>query len=305
MGECERKRAIVTGATGAIGTALVRELAANGTEVLVFVRDSSARNGNIPEHPLVKRISCSLEDLSAVRPPDGRPYDVFYHLAWAGASGPGRGDMYLQNRNVRYALDAVLAAERFGCRLFIGAGSQAEYGPSDTPLRPDTPARPRTGYGIAKLCAGQMTRELARQRGLSHIWVRILSVYGPCDGPRTMVMSAIDRLQKGGIPEFTKAEQQWDYLYSGDAARALRLLGEKGKDGKVYVLGSGTARPLADYIREIRDVVSPGSPLGFGRLPYAPDQSMYLRADISALEADTGWRPSVPFAEGIREILKK
>lgn len=55
----------------------------------------------------------------------------------------------------------------------------------------------------------------------------------------------------------TKGEQLWDYLYSRDAARALRLLGKNGRDGKVYVLGSGNARPLAEYIKIIRDIVAP------------------------------------------------
>lgn len=306
------KRAIVTGATGAVGTALVRELAEAGVEVLVFVREESARNQNIPAHPLVRRISCAMEDLAEIQNTTGTDWDVFYHLAWAGASGPGRNDMYLQNRNVKYALDAVAAAKRFGCRLFVGAGSQAEYGRVEGTLKPDTPAFPEMGYGYAKLCAGQMTRDYACQLGLGHTWVRILSVYGPHDGEQSMVMSAIRKLRSGQTPEFTRAEQQWDYLYSGDAARALRLLGEvgrtaaekgNGRGGRIYVLGSGRARPLAEYIAEIRDIAAPGAELGIGRLPYAPNQVMYLCADISALEEDTGWRPEVSFKDGIREIL--
>ncbi len=297
------KRAIVTGATGAIGSALVRELAAAGTEVLVLVRENSARSGNIPRHPLVRRMNCSLEELASAVNRTGQEYDVFYHLAWAGTSGPARQDPYLQNENVRYALDAAAAAARFGCRLFIGAGSQAEYGRAEEKLAPGTPVRPETAYGCAKLCAGLMTRNMAHQLGLGHIWVRILSVYGPCDGEQSMVMSAIRSLRAGETPEFTAGEQQWDYLYSGDAARALRLLGEKGTEGKTYVLGSGRARPLAEYIREIGDVAAPGRELGIGKLPYPPGQIMYLCADVSELERDTGWKAETEFRDGIRTIL--
>ena len=359
------KRAIVTGATGAVGTALVQELAEAGTEVLVFVRKDSKRSQNIPDHPLVRRLSCALEDLASVRNDTGLDWDVFYHLAWDGTTGSDRNDMYLQNQNVKYALDAVAAAKRFGCRLFVGAGSQAEYGRVEGTLKPDTPAFPEMGYGYAKLCAGQMTRDYAHQLGLKHTWVRILSVYGPHDGAGSMVMSAIRKLRSGQTPVFTKAEQQWDYLYSGDAARALRLLGEAetvektagngitgngtarngtagngpagngtaedwgaeaaegtvvaetsagagsaatknahGCDGRVYVLGSGQARPLAEYICQIRDIAAPGQALGIGQLPYAPNQVMYLCADISALTRDTGWRPETSFEDGIRAILE-
>ena len=176
------KRAILTGATGAIGTALINELIKNNIEVLVFVREGSSRNSKIPVSPLVTVKYCSLEKLADIQNDTRKEYDVFYHFAWGATTGAGRNDMYLQNLNVKYALDAVGAAKRFGCTAFIGAGSQAEYGRSETDLSPETPAFPETGYGMAKLCAGEMTRMYAHQLGLRHIWVRILSVYGPNDG---------------------------------------------------------------------------------------------------------------------------
>lgn len=297
------RRAIVTGATGAVGTALIKELIKNNIEILVFCHKGSKRIDNIPEHILVNKKYCSLDELADVQNDTGKKYDVFYHFAWEGTTGSSRNDMYLQNRNVKYALDAVGAAHRFGCGTFIGAGSQAEYGRFEGKLKPDTPTFPETGYGIGKLCAGQMTREYAHQLGMKHIWTRILSVYGPNDWPQSMIMSTISKLKNGEIPQFTKGEQMWDYLYSDDAAKAFRLLGEKGKDGKIYVLGSGIARPLVKYIEDIRDIVSPKSKLGIGELPYSPGQVMYLQADISDLRRDTGFEPTYSFKNGIKKMI--
>ena len=299
------KRAIVTGATGAVGTALVNELIANNVEVLVFCRKDSIRNENIPVNSLVKTLYCDLKDLSNIQNTTGKNYDVFYHFAWMGTTGKMRNDMYLQNENVQYSLDAVGVAQRFGCHTFIGAGSQAEYGRVEGILKPDTPAFPETGYGIAKLCAGQMTREFAHQLGMKHIWVRILSIYGPNDGAQSMVMSTINKLKVGEVPQFTKGEQMWDYLYSGDAARAFQLIGEKGIDGKTYVLGSGVARPLAEYIEDIRKIVNPHVEIKLGAIPYVEKQVMYLCADISELTTDVGWRAEKIFEDGIASILEK
>ncbi len=298
------KRAIITGATGAIGTALVNELISNGVEVLVFCHKGSPRNKQIPENNLVTLRYCSLNELSKEENDTGKQYDLFYHLAWQGTTGVARDDMYLQNENVKYSLDAVSCAKRFGCNTFIGIGSQAEYGRTDEVLRPNTPAFPENGYGMAKLCAGQMTRNYANKLGMRHIWVRVLSVYGPNDGSQSLVMSTIRKLKNGEIPEFTKGEQMWDYLYSADAASCLRLLGEKGVKGKTYVLGSGESRPLREYIEKIRDAVSPLSNLKFGVIPYADKQVMSLRADISALKNDTGWMPKNSFLDGVNNILK-
>lgn len=298
------KRAIITGATGAVGTALVKELITNNVETLVLCREGSKRNQQIPVHPLVTRKHCSLDQLASIENDTGKNYDVFYHFAWMGTTGTERDDMYLQNQNVRFALDAVGAAKRFGCHTFIGAGSQAEYGRVEGVLRTDTPAFPEMGYGIAKLCAGQMTREYAHQQGMHHIWVRILSIFGPNDGPQSMVMSTINKLQNGEVPQFTKGEQMWDYLYSEDAAQAFSLLGEKGHDGKVYVLGSGNAKPLAEYIMELRDVVNPNAEIALGAIPYSPKQVMHLEADIHDINNDTGWIPTTQYKTGIKKIIE-
>lgn len=298
------KRAIITGATGAVGTALVQELIEKDIEVLVLCRAGSSRNSVIPEHPLVERKYCQLSELESLKNDTGKEYDVFYHFAWEGTTGAAREDMYLQNKNVRYALAAVETAARFGCKRFIGAGSQAEYGRAEGMLRPDTPVFPETGYGMGKLCAGLMTRSRAAQLGVEHIWVRILSVYGPNDGAGSMVMSAIAKMRANTPPPLTKGEQLWDYLYSGDAAEAMRLIGERGVSGKTYVLGSGKACPLKNYIECIRALVNPDCFLDFGAIPYGEKQVMHLQADISELTEDTGWQAKTDFSQGIARILR-
>lgn len=298
------KRVILTGATGGIGTALLDNFIHKGIEVLVLVREGSDRNGKIKKHPLIKVKNCSLENLKDLKNDTDKEYDVFYHFAWSGTFGNARNDMYLQNKNVEYTLDAVSAAKEFGCKTFIGAGSQAEYGRYEGVLTADTPVFPENGYGIAKLCAGQMSREYAHQLGLKHIWVRILSIYGPNDGTQTMVMSTIEKLKNGRLAEFTKGEQLWDYLYSGDAAEAFRLLGEKGQDGKVYVLGSGQTKPLYEYINIIAEQLNGKDLINIGAIPYAEKQVMHLCADISELKNDVGWEPKTEFKNGIKKVLE-
>ena len=215
-------KAIISGATGAIGMALVNELLEGGHEMLVLCRDSSPRSKNIPDSPLVKKIDCPLERMCELELND--KYDVFYHFAWEGTTGAARNDMYLQNRNVKYTLDAVALAKRSGCHTFIGAGSQAEYGRVEGKLTPSTPAFAENGYGMAKLCASQMSRVMCEELGIRHIWTRILSVYGPYDTEGSMVMSTIRKLSNGEKTAFTKGEQVWDYLYSRDAAKAFVAL---------------------------------------------------------------------------------
>lgn len=296
-------RIAITGPTGAIGIAIINQMIANQVEVLAICNPKSGRIGRIPANPLVKIIECDLADLDTLDCDNLPKCDVFYHLGWAGTFGEARNDMFLQTQNIKHAIDAVDLALRLGCSAYIGAGSQAEYGRVEGLLTPQTPVNPENGYGMAKLCAGQMTRIHCDKSGLRHIWFRILSVYGPYDGKNTMVMSTIYKLLSGHSPDTTEGGQLWDYLYNGDAGRAFYLAGLKGRNGAIYCLGSGQARCLKEYIEDIQKAANPDMPVRFGSIPYAPKQVMHLCADITNLQEDTGFHPETGFEQGIQETV--
>lgn len=298
------KRAIISGATGTVGSALVRNLVSNGVEVLVLARPDSNRNKNIPKNQLITLRYCSLEGLSELKNDTMKDYDVFYHLAWAGTSGKERNDKELQDKNVLYALDAVNCAKRFGCKKFVGIGSQAEYGRKDEVLTPELSCEPENEYGRAKLEASVKTKELAQKLGMHFNWVRILSIYGPNDNKNSLISYVIRELKEKRVPQLTPGEQIWNYLYSKDAADALRLVGDKGIDGKIYVIGSADSRPLKDYIEELRNIVAPGMALNFGAKEYPDKQVMYLKPDIQEIVADTGWRPKASFSDGVKDMAE-
>jgi len=307
-------RVVITGPTGAIGMALTEYLAQKGIQIITVLRSGSGRKEQIAETSNIITVECSLHELEKLPQrvfdaierrgwDTGQKPDVFYHFAWEGTFGDSRNDMYLQNLNVTYTLKAVDAAAKLGCATFIGAGSQAEYGRYEGNLNAGVPVFPENGYGMAKLCAGQMTRILCTQKGIKHIWTRILSVYGPYDGSKTMIMKTIEKLLRGERASCTKGEQVWDYLYSKEAARMLYLLGERGVHGKIYCLGSGTGRPLKEYIEMIKAAVDPEAEVGYGDIPYTDQQVMHLCADIRELVKDTGYTADYTFEAGIRETI--
>ncbi len=296
--------AVVTGPTGAIGIALCEKLLRENVTVYAVCRPGSSRIKDLPKAAALHVVECDAKELATLpQKMEGVSVDAFFHFAWAHTIGQGRNDMPAQIENIQSTIDAVRAAKALGCQVFLGAGSQAEYGRVEGLLKSDTPAFPENGYGMAKLCAGQMSRVEAKALGIDHVWVRILSVYGPHDGPMTMISGTIRKLLAGERPALTAGIQRWDYLYAGDAADAFYLAACHGRNGAVYPLGSGQAMPLKDYIIQMRDAIDPALPLGLGEVPYGPLQVMHLQADISALQADTGFAPKTPFAEGIRKTI--
>lgn len=295
------KRIIVTGSTGCVGSAIVRRALAQGMKVTCIVHQDSMRLQNLPQDDQVSIVECNLSDYASLQLYG--EYDAFIHLSWEKTFGASRDDAEVQTRNIQYTLDACHLAKRCGCKVFVGAGSQAEYGVQSVDLTPGLQVNPESGYGIAKFAAGKLSAMLCKNLGIRQNWVRILSVYGPNDGENTLISYVIRELKAGRSPELTKCEQMWDYLYADDAADAILAVAEKGVDGKTYPLGSGKGRELSDYIEDIRIVVNPFIEVIYGAKDYYPHQPMHLVADIMDLTKDTGWIPSIPFSKGISSII--
>lgn len=295
---------IVTGATGMVGAAMIEQMVLDGIKVTAIIRPGSKKLKNIIKNQLIDVVECDITELSSLSDKLDKSYDTFYHFAWDGTYGDSRDNVRLQEANIRYTLDAVELAANLGCKAFIGAGSQAEFGFAEGELSDKLPKNPITGYGIAKYTSGKLSAVMCEKMGMRQSWGRIVSTYGPGDNSYTMVMSSIIGMMKGERLSFTKGNQVWDYVYGGDCSKAFYLIGKYGKHGKAYTIGSGKSRLLREYIEDIRDVVNPQIEIGIGEREYYPNQVMHLTADIEELVKDTGFIPEVDFKEGIQRTVE-
>ena len=293
---------ILTGATGFIGAAVFEELHRRKIRALVLLRPESDRH-RLPSLGAENAFVFSrldepglAEQLRAHQPA------VFIHCAWRGVGGQERNAEFQLTENIPFTLASVELAAAAGCRQWIGLGSQAEYGNANRILDENAPAQPTTLYGKAKLAAGGEALALCAQKNLAGAWLRVFSTYGPGDHPRWMIPQVIREFLAGRAPQVTRCEQQWDYLFVADAARAIADVAD-GKISGVFNLGSGEAWPLKKIIENIRaELQAPVQP-AYGAIPYRPDQVMHLQADITKLRAATGWQPQVSLENGISETV--
>lgn len=294
------QRVIVIGATSMIGTALIKECIKNKVETLAIVRKGCTKLGRLMESAYMKVVECDLEQLESMKI-QGQ-YDTCYHFAWAYPAREVRDDPILQEKNIRYTLAAVRLAAKVGCKKFIGAGSQAEYGPREGIITPDTEINPQLSYGMAKYAAGMLSRKLCGMYGMTHIWGRIFSVYGCNDNEGTMLTYAIDQFLKGEPARFSSAVQMWDYLYEDDAGKIFYLLGERVERDNVYCIANGSCRPLKEFIYELKDAFGSGAECEFeeetGRLLVG------LQPDVNVLLKDIEYKPEVTFKEGIKKMIE-
>lgn len=294
------KNFIITGATSFIGSGLLRRLVGEADCIYAVCKPGTKRMDRIPDQGNIRIVECALDCIEQLDSMIDEKCDVFYHLAWEGTAE--KNDCYIQNKNVEYTLNAVNVAKRLRCKVFIGAGSQAEYGVPNVKINEKSPVFPITGYGMAKLCAGQMGNLISKENGMKFIWARIFSVYGPYDGPNTLISMMMRCFNTNEIPSLTKGEQIWDYLYIDDCAEALFLLGEKEVKSTVYNIGSGEECKLRDYAIRLKNIVAPEKEICFGLIPYDYEKPMFLSANIKKIFSETGFRPRVSFEEGIAQL---
>ena len=302
------KRCIVTGATGFIGTALCRQLLEQGDEVYAIIRpmsgkreklaalqeENSSYGGRLQIHeaPLGQ-----LESFLAGRQIRA---DAFFHLAWNGSGGKDRENFDLQLSNLGYLADALRAAKACGCRSFLGAGSQAEYGVVHGIAKEgEVVPRPFMMYGAAKLSAYHMGTLLARQLGIRFLWPRIYSVYGVGENAGTLVSYLMDTLGRGVTPELSPCENMWNFLCITDCAKILAALGKSDAAEGIFHVASRDTRKLREFVEELRDIIAPGVPLAFGKRPANPERTFWLEPDIARTEGLVSME-YVTFSEGIR-----
>jgi nucleoside-diphosphate-sugar epimerase len=295
---------LVTGASGFIGARVAERLHARGHTVALLLKSPRPGDRAAGLYSNCELMRGDLNDpasyAEAVR---AYKADTVIHAAWAGVDG-GRRNEFLQVGNITAAARLLEECIAAGARHFVGIGSQAEYGPHEIPLTETVEARPTTLYGCSKLAACQITQTICRMANARHAWIRIFSTYGPRDNPNWLIPGIIRKLLKSEVPPLTAGEQQWDFLFVDDAADAIVAVAETAAAFGVFNLGSGESPSLRQTITMLRDLINSDLELGFGQVPYRPDQVMFLKADIGRLMRTTGWSPKVDLQTGLKQTVQ-
>lgn len=284
-----------------IGTALVEVAIKEAVEVYAIVRPNTTRIDRLPRSPLVRILYSNLQSIKDIKeiPND---CDVLYHLAWDGTSKQTRDDPRIHERNIKYTLDAVDLAKSIGCKRFVFAGSQAEYGPVEGKIDENTRYAPALAYGIGKYAAGILSKKLCEEKGIEHVWGRIFSVYGPHDNENTMLDYAVQCFLRGETAHFSASTQIWNYLYETDAGEMFYRLGFSNVPQGVYLIAGDESIPLKEYISTMMRVYDDGAKADFAvnDSHRCPGLDVNVDKTVRVLQ----YHPKISFEDGIRYMIE-
>ena len=295
--------ALVTGGAGFIGSHLARALLAQGRQVTVLDNLSVGRREVVPDG--ARFVHGDLRDEAAVA--DAlRDVDCVFHLA-AQVTIRGSFDRFYEDldTNVMGTARLLRALDPAQVRWFTLASSMAVYAdaPSPTPIDESHPTQPLSPYGVGKLAAEGVARQILESRGIPFSAVRYFNTFGPGQSytPYVGVITIfVTRLLRGeGITIFGDGAQQRDFVHVDDIVAGTAAT--PGRQPGTFNLGTGRGTSLTQLAAMLINRLSPG--LQPGHAPAQAGELRYSVADISAARQALAYEPTRTLQHDLDQVI--
>lgn len=299
------KTALVTGAAGFVGAAVVRALLERGYGVHVLLRNTTKiwRLAGFLDSLVVHR--GDLTNPGRVREvvADVRP-GVIFHLAAYGGCEAQADARQIFSTNVLGTYNLLEAGLEAGTALFVNTGSSSEYGFRSEAMKESDRLEPNSYYAVAKAAQGHLCTLLARRTPMAIPVLRLFSVYGPWEEPGRLVPTVLQRTLQGLPLDMVGRRVARDFVYIDDVVEALTDVDGLLKVGREVInLGTGTQTTLEQFVGAVREVTGMSSPVRWGGMQARQWDTTSWVADPAKAEQLLNWTASHTLVQGLAKTL--
>ena len=310
------KRVLVIGASGFVGHHLLRQLFAEGY-YHVFATKLPGEKIDLPE---LHDAGLSVLDLNILSAEDTEAVissvtpDVIMHLAAQSSVGLSfqkpELTMKINIIGSLHVLDAVRGACPVARLLFIGSSEQYGIVREDMlPVQEYMAAEPVSPYAVSKLAVEQLSRVYVKSYGLDILLVRAFNHIGPGQLPAFVVsdfarqIALIEKKQNEAILYVGDLSAKRDFTDVRDIVRGYIALTERGVSGEIYNIGSGVSLSVREILDTLLSASKAGIAVEVTPERIRPIEIPEIRADISKIQRDTGWKPQISIMKSLEDTL--
>jgi UDP-glucose 4-epimerase len=295
---------LVTGGAGFIGSHVVDALIEAGHHVAVVDNLWEHGGGKMENvNPQASFHKIDIRDAALRKVFEEEQPEAICHLAAQHSVKISTDDpVHDTNVNILGLINLLQNATRFGVRKLIFSSSGATYGTVEMmPVSEINAQRPESPYGITKMASEFYLRFWKNMYGLDFTILRYGNVYGPRQDPLgeagVIAIFARQILLNEPVRIDWDGEQQKDYVYVGDVARA-NLLALKSGSGEAYCIACGKGTSVNALYRGLVNEI--GHEVEIRKAPKRPGDIYLTYFDCSKASRELGWQAEVDLEEGLR-----
>jgi UDP-glucose 4-epimerase len=305
-----KKRIVVTGGAGFVGSNVVRRLLGDGYRVTVLDDFYTGDVNNLPrDDERLEVVRASVTDFDKVREVM-KGVETVLHLAARNIIVSTRNPREDYEVNIGGTLNVLLAAREFGTRRVVYSSSASVYGnPRYLPINEDDATNMLSPYAVSKFAGENYCKAFYESYGVSTAVVRYSNVYGPLqrpDNPYCGVIAKFFEMAMSGQPPriHGDGDQTRDFTYIDDVVEATLLAAFAAKaEGQVYNVGTGRETTVNQLARMIIEITGARvAPVYVDRRDI--DNIRRRVVNIEKIRRELRWVPSLTIEQGLRRTYE-
>ncbi len=301
-----KKPILITGASGFIGSNLLRYFYKNNINVYGIVREKSDE-WRIRDFVDKKKIfHVNLENKSKLNKiiKKIKPKTI-YHLATYGGSSFQSEEIKIKRCILDGTINLLDACKKNNFDIFVNTGSSSEYGFVNKPMREIDPINPNSYYSLYKGIVTLHCKYISFKESLPIVTIRPFHIYGPYESDTRLIPTLIKSFQQNKKIYLVNPKIARDLIHIDDLINFYVLISLKDKkkyiNGKIYNLGFGKRVTIENIFSRLKQIAnSKVKPLWGSMKNRSWDQTVWL-ADMTYVKRKLKWKPRISYYRGLKQ----